>query len=308
MKQGDYVVRKSYGGDILFRIEAIVRQTAILKGVDYRLLADAPLGDLIPVDQPETSGASVAAKIKERESLRRMVRRDAGAGAEGSGTVQAEARAAFPPRPEPGTAAGGYFEMPGRVLHLDGDGSYLHKSMNLYRRMGVPADGLHCHESAMPEMLERLLPQMRPDIVVITGHDGVLKNRPHASLRPLSSYKNSYHFVQAVRTARQYERNKDSLIIVAGACQSHFEALLAAGANFASSPRRIMIHALDPVVVAIKASRTPIRETIHLTEAIRGTICGTEGMGGVETFGKQRIGLPQPGWKEKFTILPGFGA
>ena len=34
------------------------------------------------------------------------------------------------------------------------------------------------------------------------------------------------------------------LIIVAGACQSHFEALLQAGANFASSPGSVLIHAL----------------------------------------------------------------
>lgn len=303
MKQGDYVVRKSYGGDILFRIEAIVRQTAILKGVDYRLLADAPLSDLVLVRNPETSGASVAAKIKEHESLRRIRQ-----GEEESfrpGPQPEDGAEAY--RDDPEGAPGGYFEMPGCVLHLDGDGTYLRKSMALYARMRVPAHCVHCHESAMPEVLAHLLPQARPDIVVITGHDGVLKNRPHVSLRPLSSYKNSIHFVQAVRTARAYEPNKDNLIVIAGACQSHFEALLEAGANFASSPRRVMIHALDPVVVAIKASRTPFRETIHLTDAIRGTICGAEGMGGVETFGKRRLGLPRPGWNAK-TVIPAYGA
>jgi len=304
MKQGDYVVRKSYGGDILFRIEAVIRQTAILKGVDYRLLADAPLSDLIPVPQPEKSGAAVAAKIKEHESLRRI--RPEGE-EEGFRSGPGPADEAEGSRQNSAGAPGGYFEMPGRVLHLDGDGSYLRKSMALYARMNVPAHCIHCHESVMPEMVARLLPQTRPDIVVITGHDGVLKNRPFASLRPLSSYKNSFHFVQAVRAARAYERNKDNLIIVAGACQSHFEALLAAGANFASSPRRVMIHALDPVVVAIKASRTPFREPIHLTDAIRGTICGADGMGGVETFGKRRLGLPRPGWNP-LAVVPAYGA
>jgi spore coat assembly protein len=303
MKQGDYVVRKSYGGDILFRIEAIIRQTAILKGVDYRLLADAPLSDLILVRNPETSGASVAAKIKEHESLRR-IRREGEEESFRSGPEPADEAEAFR---DTGGAPGGYFELPGRVLHLDGDGAYLRKSMALYAQMRVPAHCIHCHEFAMPEVLARLLPQARPDIVVITGHDGVLKNRPHASLRPLSSYKNSIHFVQAVRTARAYERNRDNLVVVAGACQSHFEALLEAGANFASSPRRVMIHALDPVVVAIKASRTPFREPIHLTDAIRGTICGAEGMGGVETFGKRRLGMPRPGWNAK-AVIPAYGA
>jgi spore coat assembly protein len=305
MKQGDYVVRKSYGGDILFRIEAIVRQTAILKGVDYRLLADALLSDLIVVRQPETSSAAVAAKIKEHESLRRFRRQEGEAESFRFGTESGDDAEAY--RQETANPPGGYFEMPGRVLHLDGDSAYLRKSMALYAQMNVPADCIHCHESVMPEVLGRLLPQVRPDIVVITGHDGVLKNRPYASLRPLSSYKNSVHFVQAVRTARAYEPDKDNLIIVAGACQSHFEALLMAGANFASSPRRVMIHALDPVVVAIKASRTPFREPIHLTDAIRGTICGAEGMGGVETFGKRRLGTPRPGWNAK-KVVPAYGA
>jgi spore coat assembly protein len=305
MKQGDYVVRKSYGGDILFRIEAVIRQTAILKGVDYRLLADAPLSDLVVVRQPEKSSAAVAAKIKEHESLRRFRHREGESESLRTEAEPADEAEAY--RENSSGTPGGYFEMPGRVLHLDGDGAYLRKSAALYAQMNVPAHCIHCHESVMPEVLGRLLPQVRPDIVVITGHDGVLKNRPYASLRPLSSYKNSAHFVQAVSAARAYERNKDNLIIIAGACQSHFEALLAAGANFASSPRRVMIHALDPVVVAIKASRTPFREPIHLTDAIRGTICGADGMGGVETFGKRRLGLPRSGWNPK-AVVPAFGA
>lgn len=47
---GDLVVRKSYGGDVTFRIEKIERNVAIIKGIDFRLLADAPLTDLVKVD------------------------------------------------------------------------------------------------------------------------------------------------------------------------------------------------------------------------------------------------------------------
>lgn len=300
MKIGDYVVRKSYGGDILFRIEGFVQQTAILKGIDYRLLADAPLSDLTVVKDPETTGAAQAAKIRAHESMKRF-KREARTDVRSGAVVEAASGAA------PGNGA--YFEMPGRILHLDGDGTYMRKSMQLYGQLRVPAHGVHCHESHMPELLRRLMPQLQPDIVVITGHDGVLKKRPYESLQHLSSYKNSSNFVQAVRTAREYERNRDHLIIVAGACQSHYEALLQAGANFASSPNRILIHALDPVVMAIKASRTPIRETIHLQDAIQNTVCGIEGMGGIETFGKRRVGMPRPGWKEKAaSIIPMYGA
>jgi spore coat assemly protein len=191
------------------------------------------------------------------------------------------------------------YEMPGKVLHLDGDGNYMRKSMQLYSQMRVPAHGIHVHEAQMPELLYRLLPELKPDIVVITGHDGVLKNRRTEDLGSISSYKNSKNFVDAVRVARDYEKNRDSLIVIAGACQSHYEALLQAGSNFASSPGRILIHALDPVYIAIKASATPIRETIDLPEVIQGTISGIEGIGGIETVGRLRKGLPKPKWTKQ---------
>lgn len=187
-----------------------------------------------------------------------------------------------------------YFEIPGKVLHLDGDGNYLKKSMQLYNTMHVLAHGLHIHESQMADVLYRLLPQIKPDIVVITGHDGVLKNRAAGELYSLNSYKNSQNFVNAVRVAREYEKNRDGLVVIAGACQSHFEALLQAGSNFASSPGRILIHALDPVYIAIKASFTSIREAINLPDVIHGTISGIDGIGGIETMGRYRIGLPKP--------------
>ena len=74
--------------------------------------------------------------------------------------------------------------------------------------------------------------------------------------------------------ARQYESNRDSLIIVAGACQSHFEALLRAGANFASSPARILIHALDPLCIAAKAVVYFRKDTISMLG-----YCGLDGDG-----------------------------
>jgi spore coat assembly protein len=48
---GDLVVRKSYGCDILFKIVDIICKNngriAVLKGVEYRLQADAPESDLV---------------------------------------------------------------------------------------------------------------------------------------------------------------------------------------------------------------------------------------------------------------------
>lgn len=278
MKLGDLVVRKSYGGDVMFRIADMAGQAAVLRGTDYRLLADAPLFDLEQVDNPDELGESRKARIHASESLRRM---------QEESRRQSE-RAQLPLGP--GRRRQPYFEMPGKVLHLDGDANYLRKSLAVYGQLRVPAEGVHCHESQMPQLLTRLLPQVRPDIVVITGHDGVLKQRE--DIQHLGSYKNSLNFVHAVRVAREYERHKDGLIVVAGACQSHFEALMNAGSNFASSPARIMIHALDPVYVAVRAAFTPYRESIDITDVISGTISGMRGVGGIETSGSYRMGVP----------------
>lgn len=284
MNQGDLVVRKSYGGDVLFRVESIepIEELAILKGTDYRLLADAPIPDLSVVQNPEQTRAAQEVRVKVNESLRRIYEQRE------QQNVQTDISIRLAQKNQP------YFEMPGKVLHLDGDGNYMKKSMQLYTQMRVPAYGIHIHESQMPHLLQRLLPQVKPDIVVITGHDGVLKNRLPNELHNINSYKNSLNFVNAVKIAREYEKTLDGLVVIAGACQSHFEALIQAGANFASSPGRILIHALDPVYIAIKASYTSIKDTIDLSEVIHGTISGIDGVGGIETMGRHRIGLPKP--------------
>lgn len=292
MKQGDLVVRKSYGGDVLFRVEVVRTHNAILKGTDYRLLADAPIPDLSVIDDPESTRAVQQVRIKVNDSLQRMQSQRARQAIETEDNIRQTVQ-----------QSKSFFEVPGKVLHLDGDSNYLRKSMQLYNTMHVPSHGLHVHESQMAEVLYNLLPQIKPDIVVITGHDGVLKHRTPMDLYSLSSYKNSQNFVNAVRVAREYEKNRDGLIVIAGACQSHFEALLQVGSNFASSPGRILIHALDPVYIAIKASYTSIRDTINLADVIHGTISGIDGVGGIETMGSFRVGLPKPKVTAGATVL-----
>jgi spore coat assemly protein len=285
MNLGDLVVRKSYGGDVTFRVEHIVHNKAVIKGTEFRLLADSPLDDLIQVPPTGTTERGKQAQIKARESLT-LLQKDRQEQSQRS--IGAAAGAWMQQAPKE-TA---YFEVPGKVLHLDGDPAYLSKSLSLYEQLRIPAEGHHVRESVMAETLYRLLPRVRPDIVVITGHDGVLKHQAY-DLYSLSSYKNSQNFIDAIQVARDYERNLDTLTIVAGACQSHFEALIGAGANFASSPGRILIHALDPVYVAAKASFTSIRDTVSLNDVLNHTISGSQGMGGIETRGSYRIGMPR---------------
>ena len=90
----------------------------------------------------------------------------------------------------------------------------------------------------------------------------------------------------------------DQLVIFAGACQSHFEALIRAGANFASSPSRINIHALDPVYVVGKISFTSFMERVNVWDVVRNTITGEKGLGGIETRGILRTGLPFQHYEE----------
>ncbi len=82
---------------------------------------------------------------------------------------------------------------------------------------------------------------------------GMLKSG--RSYEDIFNYRNSRYFAQTVKNVRKNPKNKD-LVIFAGACQSYYEALIDAGANFASSPARILIDFVDPLVVAQKIATT----------------------------------------------------
>ena len=56
IKKGDIVGRKSYGQDILFVVQRIIKRTneeniAILKGMTLRIEADAPISDLVIIEK-----------------------------------------------------------------------------------------------------------------------------------------------------------------------------------------------------------------------------------------------------------------
>src|SRR5690606_22716463 len=142
MKQGDLVMRKYYGGDVLFPIETIRMDYAILKGLDFRLLADAPLHDLSLITGPSTT--SVAQKVRNRVNVTFYKMHHHIDQAMSTTTSE------LPSRTDPDQL---YFEMPGKVLHLDGDSNYLRKSMQLYEAMKVPAEGFYVNESRMADVL-----------------------------------------------------------------------------------------------------------------------------------------------------------
>ena len=107
------------------------------------------------------------------------------------------------------------------------------------------------------------------------------------------AYKNSKHFVAAIKKAREYEGSHEKLIIVSGGCGSCYEELIKAGANFASSPKRINIHALDPAIIATKMSLSDINKNIDLKDILEQTKYGKDGIGGIITRGTMYVGYPR---------------
>lgn len=280
IKVGDIVARKSYKFDLLFKvIDVKDKQTVFLYGEEVRLVADAPYDDLVIIDEREKQKRQILDSERIDNSYR-LFRQD----------YQLIRQKNEYHATNGYTSDQDYFQMPGRVLHVDGDPNYLKKCLTLYERIGVPVYGVHCHEKEMPEKVDELLDKYRPDILVITGHDAYSKSK--GGISDLKAYRHSKHFVQTVRQARRKVPHLDQLVIFAGACQSHFESLIRAGANFASSPSRVNIHALDPVYIVAKISFTPFDERINVWDVLRNTLTGEKGLGGIETKGVLRTGMP----------------
>ncbi|MGN1358742.1 MAG: sporulation peptidase YabG [Bacilli bacterium] len=248
---GDYVTRKSYNNDIIFKIIDIKGDIYYLKGVSVRLYADSYVDDLV-LCKDDYEADSFRPSIDEYRDLNRNE----------------------------------YFYLPGRILHLDGDQDYLEKCMSFYKKNKIRAYGLYMKEEEMASQVLGLLKKYKPDILVLTGHDSFSRSKRE-------KYKNTSSFVNAVNEAREYEKSHEKLFIIAGACQSNYENLIKAGANFASSPKRINIHALDPAIVAACLSFSDKNSNIDIIKILDKTKYGASGMGGIITKGSMYIGYPR---------------
>ncbi|WP_373897920.1 sporulation peptidase YabG [Haloimpatiens sp. FM7315] len=286
MEVGDVVVRKSYGKDIAFKIidirEEKGKKIYILKGINIRIIADSPVEDLEEPNSKENAAKDAVFNRKVKESIKKILdaRNDAVEVMSGHTLKNKEVKNKEM-----------YFGRPGRVLHIDGDAQYLEMCMKTYKRIGVDAIGKVIPEKEQSMRVVELVKESKPDIVVITGHDGMVKDTKEYT--DLKNYRNSQYFVDSVTELRNYERGYDELVIFAGACQSCYEAILEAGANFASSPSRVLIHCLDPVFICEKVAYTNIEKIVSIEEVIQNTITGTKGIGGLQTRGKYREGFPK---------------
>jgi len=292
LKIGDIVARKSYGCDIFFKVADIKEvkgeRIVTLKGISYRIEADAPESDLElqPVQ-----------KVREyREKCCRIAQRnheqnrdfDRRVGTYYGARFRGYSKKAY--IRDTSDDETGKIRMPGKVLHLDGDKEYLENCLDEYRRLGLTVTGHYVPEKDQPGIVKGLLEKHRPDILVLTGHDGLIKGQENYT--NVSAYRNSQYFIDAVKEARKFNSDMDSLVIFAGACQSLYNELIKAGANYASAPFRELIHALDPVRVCEKIAFTSVDKVLKAEEVIDNTITGKTGIGGVQTRGKYREGYP----------------
>lgn len=258
LKIGDQVTRISHKHDILFKIVSFEGNLVYLKGVDLRLVADSFIDDLVKVENTlENDDKSIIEKNVRDLNIDRSQ----------------------------------YFYLPGKILHMDGDNDYLERCMRFYDDMNVKANGIALKEIDMPNKIGYLLEEFQPDIVVITGHDAFYSKKE--DMKDNNNYQNTINFIDAVKVARKYEKSHDKLIIIAGACQSNYEELIKAGANFASSPKRINIHALDPAIIASSLALSDRNKSIDLIHLIEKTKYGKDGMGGIITNGTMYVGYPR---------------
>lgn len=134
-KIGEYVTRKKYNHDIIFKIVDIKKDYVILHGVDLRLLADAKIDDL------------ELATISKKKSINKVRE----------------------------LSLHNYFYIPGVILHFDSDEDYLKKCMDFYKNNKIKSFGYVFGESEYSKIILDKIEKYDPNIVVITGHDGYNK-------------------------------------------------------------------------------------------------------------------------------------
>lgn len=263
---GDVVVRKSYNADILFsiteaKIQADQNIVYVLRGLNKRILADAHEKDIEKIDKKEA-----VRKIAEDIQIDKYI-----------DNIKTLLNNVSYSRTK---------SIPGTVLHIDSSREFLDMCSSYYKKARILFAGKVITESRQPSVVRNLIYQYNPNIVVITGHDGIKKD---ADPRSMSSYANSRYFVQSVKEARKITPDKERLVIFAGACQSYYEEIMAAGANFASSPDRVLINALDPAITATKIALTSEKTFVTPSEIALLVKSGKKGIWGIQTRGQLKI-------------------
>ena len=121
INKGDFVTRKSYNNDTVFKVINIQDGIYYLKGAEVRLYADSDFNDLVKCEKP-----------KEEEFAKSDRNKKSDTNLNGNSD---------------------YFYLPGKILHIDGDSEYLDKCLKYYKYAGVYAIGKKIKEEDMYEQV-----------------------------------------------------------------------------------------------------------------------------------------------------------
>ena len=145
IKTGDIVARKSYNQDVIFIVDLVIdNKIAILTGITTRLKADSHIDDLEIISKKEID--NIYKKIDEK------IDKVSNKANEKSGWLKRSSK----------------ITRTGKILHLDGDRRYSEKSKAYYQKMGLNAVVRNITESRQASMVNKLIEQYKPDILIVT--------------------------------------------------------------------------------------------------------------------------------------------
>ena len=125
MNNGDYVIIKNETNPIIYIIEEIENNEVTLKGFTHRLKTRKMIDDI-----ELASEQLIKKEINNSKTYqKRLVR-----------TKQRTKR----------------FPIFGRILHIDGDEEYLQSCIDLYKEIGIPAEGIYIKENEVKDKIEQL--------------------------------------------------------------------------------------------------------------------------------------------------------
>ncbi len=208
IKKGAIVGRKSYGKDVLFVVKNIIStkngDIAILRGMIERVEADSDIDDL-EIIQKEDVKEYLKKKDEEIDKRIEKSRTERQNKNYKIGILMKNTRSKEK-------------IVTGKILHLDGDRKYSEKSYRYYKKLGLNAIVKNIPEYKQPRVVYQLLKIYEPDILVVTGHDAILKRG--MNYHDIYNYRNSKYFIETVKEARRYDKENGKQLVIFARCLS----------------------------------------------------------------------------------------
>lgn len=208
IKKGTIVGRKSYGKDVLFIVKNIIStkngNIAILRGIVERIEADSDIEDLemIPKENVKTYLKNKEEELNKKIEKARIEQENKNYKI---GILMRNTRSKEK-------------IVTGKILHLDGDKKYSEKSFHYYKKLGLNAIVKNIPEYKQPKVVYQLLRIYQPDILVVTGHDAILKRG--MNYYDIYNYRNSKYFIETVKEARRYDKENEKQLVIFARCMS----------------------------------------------------------------------------------------